>query len=145
MMYSSHSRWVLLDSFPLTFSKVMSQELREIAIRLKIGDYHRHIFLCVGTTCCSEDVGGAAWKKLKDELKARNLSLSEGPSACYRTKVQCLRVCSGGPILVVYPEGYWYGGMTEDRIDRFIDEQILAGRPIEEWIFARNPLSNQEH
>jgi hypothetical protein len=118
----------------------MNEELRDLAIRLKIGAYHRHIFLCIGPTCCSDSTGAAAWKKLKDELKARNISLAEGPSACYRSKVQCLRICKGGPILVVYPEGYWYSGMTEDRIDRFIDEQILLGKPIEEWIFARNPL-----
>ena len=93
----------------------MNEELSDLAIRLKIGAYHRHIFLCIGPTCCSDSTGAAAWKKLKDELK-------------------------GGPILVVYPEGYWYSGMTEDRIDRFIDEQILLGKPIEEWIFARNPL-----
>jgi (2Fe-2S) ferredoxin len=30
--------------------------------------------------------------------------------------------------------------MTEDRIERFVEEQIVQGRPIEEWIFARNPL-----
>ena len=118
----------------------MNEELSDLAIRLKIGAYHRHIFLCIGPTCCSDSTGAAAWKKLKDELKARNISLAEGPSACYRSKVQCLRICKGGPILVVYPEGYWYSGMTEDRIDRFIDEQILLGKPIEEWIFARNPL-----
>jgi (2Fe-2S) ferredoxin len=118
----------------------MNEELSDLAIRLKIGAYHRHIFLCIGPTCCSDSTGAAAWKKLKDELKARNISLAEGPSACYRSKVQCLRICKGGPILVVYPEGYWYSGMTGDRIDRFIDEQILLGKPIEEWIFARNPL-----
>lgn len=118
----------------------MNEELSDLAIRLKIGAYHRHIFLCIGPTCCSDSTGAAAWKKLKDELKARNISLAEGPSACYRSKVQCLRICKGGPILVVYPEGYWYSGMTEDRIDRFIDEQILLGKPIDEWIFARNPL-----
>ena len=118
----------------------MNEELSDLAIRLKIGAYHRHIFLCIGPTCCSDSTGAAAWKKLKDELKARNISLAEGPSACYRSKVQCLRICKGGPILVVYPEGYWYSGMTEDRIDRFIDEQILLGKPIEDWIFARNPL-----
>ncbi|MFM7976675.1 MAG: (2Fe-2S) ferredoxin domain-containing protein [Pirellula sp.] len=122
----------------------MSEDLEEVAIRLKIGSYDRHILLCVGPTCCSEATGGAAWKKLKDELKARNLSLSDDPGACYRTKVQCLRICQGGPILVVYPEGYWYAGMTVDKIDRFIDEQIVAGKPIEEWIFASNPLGNDQ-
>lgn len=120
----------------------MNEELSELALSLKIGDYHRHIFLCVGPSCCSETLGLATWKKLKDELKARNLSLSDGPKAVYRTKVQCLRICKGGPILLVYPEGYWYCGMTQERIDRFIDEQIIAGKPIEEWIFARNPLGS---
>jgi (2Fe-2S) ferredoxin len=118
----------------------MNEELKQIAIRLQIGNYQRHILLCVGPSCCSEQIGAGAWKKLKDELKARNLSLSDIPNACYRTKVQCLRICTAGPILVVYPEGYWYSGMTEDRIDRFIEEQILGGKPIEEWIFARNPI-----
>lgn len=118
----------------------MNDQLKDLAVSLKIGQYHRHIFLCIGPDCCSQDQGAQAWKKLKDELKARNLSLATGPSACYRSKVQCLRICKGGPILVVYPEGYWYGGMTQDRIERFIDQQILAGTPIDEWIFARNPL-----
>lgn len=122
----------------------MNGELSDLAISLKIGDYHRHIFLCVGPSCCSDTSGLAAWKKLKDELKARNLSLSDGPKAVYRTKVQCLRICKGGPILLVYPEGYWYSGMTTERIDRFIDEQIIAGKPIEEWIFAKNPLGSEQ-
>lgn len=113
---------------------------REIAEQLKIGDFARHIFLCVGETCCSKEAGEQAWKVLKDELKNRNLSLSTGPSACYRTKAGCLRVCNAGPIMVVYPEGTWYGGMTADRIPRFIDEHIEGGKPIDEWIFARNPL-----
>jgi len=55
----------------------MNDDLKDLAISLKIGSYHRHIFLCVGPDCCSEDQGAAAWKKLKEELKARKLSLSE--------------------------------------------------------------------
>ena len=85
----------------------------------------------------------AAWDALKDELKARNLSLATGPAACYRTKVGCMRICAGGPILVVYPEGTWYGGMTADRIPRFVQEHLIDGKPIEEWIFARNPLPSE--
>ncbi|MFN9986857.1 MAG: (2Fe-2S) ferredoxin domain-containing protein, partial [Pirellula sp.] len=92
----------------------------------------------------SNEAGNAAWVKLKGILKDRNLSLSSGPSACYRTKAGCLRVCQGGPILVVYPEGYWYGGMTEDRIERFVEEQLVQGKPIHEWIFAKNPLHLEE-
>ena len=116
------------------------EKLRETAIQLKIGQYTRHIFLCVGGTCCSKESGAQSWKALKDGLKERNLSLSNAPAACYRTKVECLRICMGGPILVVYPEGHWYGGMTADRISEFIERKILLGESIDEWIFARNPI-----
>ena len=118
------------------------EKLRETASQLKIGNYSRHIFLCVGESCCSKEHGEHAWKVLKDQLKERDLSLSTGPSACYRTKAGCLRICKGGPILVVYPEGNWYGGMTAERIPEFIERQIVQGEPIEEWIFAKNPVGS---
>ncbi len=116
------------------------EKLTHIAADLKIGQFTRHIFLCIGETCCSRDEGDRAWTELKNQLKAKNLSLASGPTACYRTKVGCLRICKGGPILVVYPEGHWYCGMTSDRIERFIESQIERGEPIPEWIFASNPL-----
>ncbi|WP_439627273.1 (2Fe-2S) ferredoxin domain-containing protein [Gemmata sp.] len=119
-------------------------KLAAVAGKLLIGQFHRHVFLCIGEECCSGAVGTAAWEVLKTELKARNLSLATGPAACYRTKVGCLRVCAGGPILVVYPEGTWYMGMTADRIPRFVQEHLVDGKPIEDWVFARNPLPNQE-
>ncbi|MCS6865337.1 MAG: hypothetical protein RMJ56_00780 [Gemmataceae bacterium] len=118
------------------------EQLTAIAGKLLIGQFHRHVLLCVGDSCCNSAVGLAAWEKLKDELKQRRLSLATGPNACYRTKVGCLRVCCHGPILVVYPEGTWYFGMTAERIARFVEEHLINGQPIEEWIFARNPLPN---
>lgn len=116
------------------------EKLREVASQLKIGSYSRHIILCVGESCCSKEQGELAWKALKDQLKERDLSLATGPAACYRTKASCLRVCMGGPVLVVYPEGNWYGGMIAERIPEFIERQIVRGEPIEEWIFAKNPV-----
>ena len=118
----------------------MNDKLADIARTLKIGAFHRHVFLCIGESCCSAEAGNAAWDALKKELKDRDLSLSDGPAACYRTKVGCLRVCTGGPIMVVYPEGTWYAGMTADRVPRFVQEHLIDGHPIEDWIFARNPL-----
>ena len=116
------------------------EQLTAIAEKLLIGQFHRHVFLCIGDSCCTSAVGLEAWEKLKHELKERNLSLATGPAACYRTKVGCLRICTGGPILVVYPEGTWYMGMTADRIPRFVQEHLVDGKPIEDWIFARNAL-----
>jgi (2Fe-2S) ferredoxin len=125
----------------------MTDDLKPLAAmaeKLKIGQYHRHVFLCIGDECCSAEAGEQAWTALKDELKRKNLSLATGPTACYRTKVQCLRVCQGGPIAVVYPDGTYYAGLTADRIPRFVEEHLEQGRPVEEWVFARNPLPNEE-
>src|SRR5438874_9402666 len=118
------------------------ENLGKAAEKLGLGHYHRHVFLCLGPDCCQPEVGEAAWDVLKKELKERNMSLSRGPNECYRTKVNCLRVCSAGPIMVVYPEGTWYHGMTADRIPRFVQQHLVEGRPVQEWVFARNPLPN---
>jgi (2Fe-2S) ferredoxin len=101
-------------------------KLTEAALQVKIGSYTRHIFLCVGESCCSKEQGEAAWTAIKNDLKEKNLSLSEGPSACYRTKTGCLRICMQGLILVVYPEGNWYANMTAYRIPDFVDRQIVS-------------------
>lgn len=118
-------------------------KLRQAATHYGVGDYSRHVFLCIGPDCCSPETGQAAWDALKRELKNRGLSMSRGPNACYRTKADCLRICCGGPILVVYPEGTWYAQMTADRIPRLVQEHLTEGRPIEEWVFARNPLPRE--
>jgi (2Fe-2S) ferredoxin len=117
-------------------------ELQAVAGKLGIGNYSRHVFLCTGPNCCTPEVGLAAWEALKQGI--REAGLGSGPRACYRTKVGCLRICCYGPTMVVYPEGTWYYGMTADRIPRLVQEHLVEGRPIVEWIFARNPLSNGE-
>lgn len=119
-----------------------SGSLPELVEKLGIGKYHRHVFLCTGDKCCTTEVGQAAWEVLKQELKDRKLSLSTGPNACYRTKVGCLRVCQNGPIALVYPEGTWYSGMTAERIPLFVEQHLVEGVPVREWVLAENPLPN---
>lgn len=114
--------------------------LKVIADKLLIGQYTRHVLLCIGESCCTAEAGAAAWDALKVELKRRNLSLATGPTACYRTKVDCLRICQGGPIAVVYPEGTWYCGMTAEKVPEFVESHLVNNEPIEEMIFARNPI-----
>lgn len=120
--------------------------LHELAEKLKIGEYHRHVLLCTGGNCASSEVGQEAWEELKKLLKEKGLSLSAGHNACYRTKVNCMRICQDGPIVVVYPEGTWYSGMTKERIPLFVQQHLIEGKPVEPWIFARNELPNEpEH
>jgi len=114
-------------------------ELETVASKLDIGAYRRHVFLCTGPRCCTPEVGVAAWEALKKAIKDQELG--SGPEACYRTKVGCLRICCHGPTMVVYPEGTWYHGMTAERIPEFVERHLIGDTPIQEWIFAQNPLS----
>jgi (2Fe-2S) ferredoxin len=114
--------------------------LAEIAARFRVGGFHRHVFFCVGGACAPDEEGTAAWEALKKEFKDRNLTPGTAEYSCYRTKVGCLRICQDGPIAVVYPEGTWYCRLTADRIPEFVQKHIVEGQPIEDWIFARNPL-----
>lgn len=107
-----------------------------------IGQYERHVLLCTGPSCCTPEVGMAAWEALKQQIKDRGLG--SGEHACYRTKVGCLRICAAGPTMVVYPEGTWYRDMTADRIPQFVEQHLVQGKPVTEWIFAQNPLPKAE-
>jgi len=118
----------------------MHEQLQATAAQVGIGSYHRHVFLCTGPNSCQRAVGQAAWDALKLEINNRNLG--SGARACYRTNVGCLRICCDGPTMLVYPEGTWYHGMTADRIPQFVQEHLIEGRPIQEWIFAGNPLGS---
>jgi (2Fe-2S) ferredoxin len=115
-----------------------ARELQVAAEKVGVGGYTRHVLLCTGPTCCTPEEGQAAWEALKAQIKDKGLSA--GANACYRTKVGCLRICVDGPTAVVYPEGTWYSGVTADRVPRLVQEHLVEGRPVEEWVFARNPL-----
>lgn len=130
--------------------------LREIAVALSVPTAERHIFLCADQStpkCSTREESSAVWSFLKTRLKQLGLTSAPpswqadlsseavpaepGGGTVLRTKADCLRMCEGGPIAVVYPEGVWYRGVTVEVMDRIITDHLLGGRPVEEHMFAR--------
>jgi len=49
------------------------------------------------------------------------------------SSTSCLKACDHGPVLIVYPQGDWYGGVDEEAVDAILDA-LEEGKSAEDYL-----------
>jgi (2Fe-2S) ferredoxin len=81
-----------------------------------------HVFVCASFRVAGEAKGvchrkdaGSLLQYLQSELSDREMD------DVMVSSTGCLNLCEHGPVMIVYPEGYWYGEVNEEKIDSILD------------------------
>ena len=110
--------------------------MKEI-VKPTMKNYKRHVLVCVGSKCCEEGEGQILYDQLK--IKLKQTGLDTGELRVIRSRVGCLGTCRSGPLLCVQPDGVWYYGIDAGKLDRIIEQHLIAGIPVEEWVYHHGP------
>lgn len=84
----------------------------------------RRVLVCQGGSC-NHAGAGSIWGHLRSEQK--RLDLRDAGYGMMSARTSCSGPCNLAPVVQVFPEGIWYGGVDEAGIDRIIDAHLLRG------------------
>ena len=103
--------------------------------------YKKHILVCTGPRCAPE-TSPSVYQWLKDKLK--ELKLHEGAARIQRSQCHCFGICQAGPLAVVYPEGIWYHGLTQDKMERVLNEHLIGGKVVHEYVLHEDKIGQDK-
>lgn len=93
-----------------------------------------HVFICTSCRINGQQKGYCYQKDAVDllshfmeEIEDRDLS-----GEVVITNTGCFGICDKGPIVVIYPEGVWYGNVTKEDVQRIVEEHLEGGNPVKE-------------
>ncbi|OPY56169.1 MAG: Ferredoxin, 2Fe-2S [Pelotomaculum sp. PtaU1.Bin035] len=91
-----------------------------------------HVFVCTSSRVNGQQKGFCHTKSsvgivssFMEEIEGRGLG---GEVAISNTG--CFGLCERGPVVVVYPDNVWYGGVTDSDVEEIMDEHIEGGKAV---------------
>ncbi|MGY6708466.1 MAG: (2Fe-2S) ferredoxin domain-containing protein [Rhizobiaceae bacterium] len=99
----------------------------------------RRVLVCAGRAC-NEAGSDAIWGHLRNCQERRKLRVTG--DGVMTAKSTCLGPCSLAPVLQVFPEGTYYGGVTEAAVDAIVEEHLLGGKIVDD--FAYRPTGRKQ-
>ena len=94
-----------------------------------------HIFVCNSFRLTGEPQGVCNKKGAPGFLQYIEEEIVDRGIDAMVSSTGCLKMCEKGPVMVIYPNNYWYGGITEDRIDEILDA-LQENKAVEEYLIA---------
>ena len=105
--------------------------------------FTQHLFVCCNTRaenhprgCCDPDASGRLRAAFKSELKGKNL----GPTV-RANSAGCLDQCELGPVVVIYPQQIWYGGVTLEDVPRIVEKTMVQGEILDDLLIPEEKLN----
>lgn len=94
-----------------------------------------HIFVCNSFRMKGEPQGVCNKNGAPNLLEYLATEITDRGLDAQVSSCGCLQVCDRGPAMVIYPQGYWYGEMTEDKIDEVLDA-LEDGGAVDDYLIA---------
>ncbi|MBQ4109822.1 MAG: NADH-quinone oxidoreductase subunit NuoF [Clostridia bacterium] len=88
-----------------------------------------HVLVCGGTGCTS-----SGSQKVIDALE-KELAAQGIDKEVKVVKTGCFGLCAVGPIVIVYPEGAFYSGITENEVPEIVSEHLVKGRIVTKYLY----------
>ncbi|MFC6989037.1 CbiX/SirB N-terminal domain-containing protein [Haloplanus sp. GCM10025708] len=87
----------------------------------------KHVAICTNQTCAES---GAATVVERLRQGVRDADDCEARI----TRTSCLGQCGDGPMVAVYPDGVWYGGVTAGDTDRIVSSHLERDRIVSDLV-----------
>lgn len=94
-----------------------------------------HILVCNSFRHSGEPQGVCHTKGAPDLMGLLQEGVLERDLDAVISATGCVKVCDRGPVMIVYPQNWWYGHVDEDALEEILDA-LAEGNPAEEYLIA---------